>query len=43
MAEVGRNVRRAVWVQVQVLVAALFCLTAWRAFYSAFRAWSNLM
>ena len=29
--------------QGEVLVAALFCLTAWRAFYSAFRAWSNLM
>mmetsp|Transcript_14844 Transcript_14844/g.44839 ORF Transcript_14844/g.44839 Transcript_14844/m.44839 type:complete len:243 (-) Transcript_14844:951-1679(-) len=29
--------------EIEVLWAALFCLTSWRAFYSAFRAWSNLM
>lgn len=28
--------------EVEVIVASLICVTSWRAFYSAFRSWSNL-
>lgn len=28
--------------EVEVIIASLVCVTSWRAFYSAFRSWSNL-
>lgn len=29
--------------ELEVIIASLICVTSWRAFYSAFRSWSNLM
>jgi len=29
--------------ELEVIVAALFCISAWRGLYSAYRAWNNLL